>query len=178
VSGYELRKIGPDRPPAARPGELAPVRVVVASTLDRAEFHENSFLGQSLSRIPKSLRPALSLSAGNQGSTARGLSQIYNEALDEARDGDILVFVHDDVYLHDWQIVSWAREAMTCFDLAGIAGALDPDSSQPSWCWRGLHPHRRRADDPGRRSCPSPRRPLRRTIPIPPLRPRPLPDRS
>ena len=134
--GYQLTK-APAPAPSGRPaGKPAPVRLVVASQVGEAEFHESTLLGRSLARMPKALRPALTLIAGNTGAGADGLPTIYNRALDAATDGEILVYVHDDVHLHDWQLVARAREATARFDVAGIAGAREPDLTQPSWYWR------------------------------------------
>lgn len=111
------------------------VRVVVATTLAEDRFWADSHLGRSLSALPKQLRPQTSVVADNVGDGVRGLPAVYNEAIDAAADEDILVFVHDDVFVHDWFLNRRAREAARRWDVAGIAGAVEPDLSQPSWYW-------------------------------------------
>jgi hypothetical protein len=112
-----------------------PVRVVVATQLDLEDFHKESLLGRSLATIPKALAPRLTVYANNTGDRAEGLPALYNRALDAAGPGEVLVCVHDDVHLHDLHVSARAREAVTAFDIAGIAGAREPDLAQPSWYW-------------------------------------------
>ena len=111
------------------------VRVVTATTLDEKKFWRASYLGRSLALIPEALRPEISLCADNTGSRLRGLPEVYNAAIDAAADDDVLVLVHDDVYVHDWYLSHRALEACARWDVAGVAGAVDPDLSQPSWYW-------------------------------------------
>jgi GT2 family glycosyltransferase len=111
------------------------VRVVVATTLPEEKFWADSYLGRSLSVLPKALQPQTSVVADNTGEQVRGLPAVYNEALDQAADDDVLVFAHDDVFVHDWFLVRRAREAARRWDVAGVAGAVEPDLAQPSWYW-------------------------------------------
>lgn len=108
---------------------------MVATQLSLADFHATSLLGLSLATIPNALAPRLTVYADNTGDGTQGLPELYNRALETAGLGEVLVFLHDDVHLHDWHIVARAREAVAAFDVAGIAGARDPDFSQPSWYW-------------------------------------------
>ncbi|WP_375497074.1 hypothetical protein [uncultured Jatrophihabitans sp.] len=135
ATGYRVTK-APVTKAAAEPRRTAtdaPVRVVVATTLDLEDFHERSDLGRSLASIPTALRPELTVYAGNRGATVRGLPGLYNEALESAAENELLVLVHDDVHLHDWYLAARAREAMARFDVAGIAGAVRSDPADPSW---------------------------------------------
>ena len=125
-----VRAGGHVKAPLPRP---RPVRVVVATQLDPARFRADSLLGRSLATVPPSLSPTLTVHSGNTGADAQGLPALYNRALDAAEPGEILVCLHDDVHLHDWNIVARAREAVTAFDVAGIAGAREPDLGQPAW---------------------------------------------
>ena len=131
-TGYRLqRAVSPVR--GAGPTGKGPVRLVVATTHGFEDFHAHSTLGRSLAAIPGPLRPELTVFADNTGAGVRGLPTLYNQALDEASDDEILVLVHDDVHLHDWYIASRAREAMGRFDLAGVAGAVRSNPADPSW---------------------------------------------
>lgn len=111
------------------------VRIVAATTLAEKKFWRASYLGRSLSMIPESLRPEVRLCFDNTGADVRGLPAVYNEAIDTAKADDVLVLTHDDVYLHDWFVTARAQEAMERWDVAGVAGAVDPDLAQPSWYW-------------------------------------------
>ena len=116
-----------------RPADTGKVRLVSATELDEDAFWRCSLLGTSLRRIPDSLRPALSIHYTNAGPRARGLPDIYNDEIEQSDHDDILIFVHDDVYLHDWFTVQRAREAVKQFDIAGVAGSENPDLDQPAW---------------------------------------------
>lgn len=135
-AGYELvRTPVPAKQHKQQLPSRRPVRLVVATQLTLDEFHASTLLGRSLASIPKALAPRLTVYAENTGAAAQGLPALYNQALDSAEPGEVLVCVHDDVHLHDWHIVARAREAVAVFDVAGIAGARKPDLSQPSWYW-------------------------------------------
>lgn len=62
-----------------------------------------------------------------------GLGTFYNMCIKISKPGDILVFVHDDIYIHDWFVATSVRKAMTHFSVVGPAGSRTPDLSQPSW---------------------------------------------
>jgi len=96
-------------------------------------FWSSTYLGRSLRRFPDSLRPPVRVVCGNSGSGARGLSEIFNQALDSANPATDLVFLHDDVYLHDWFLVAQLALALERFDVVGVAGSANPDLTQPSW---------------------------------------------
>jgi GT2 family glycosyltransferase len=62
-----------------------------------------------------------------------GLPEVYNNAIDTASDEDMLVFVHDDVYIHDWFLKRRVQEALDSFDVVGLAGSVNPNLREPSW---------------------------------------------
>lgn len=86
-----------------------------------------------MSRIPQPLQPIVSLSVSNSGDSATGLSSYYNRCLDGCGPEDIALFMHDDVYIHNWYLVDHLREAINYFDIVGVVGSRSPDLSQPSW---------------------------------------------
>ena len=110
-----------------------PVILVSASRNDSDLFWRSTYLGRSLNRIPEQLQPTTQIYFSNCGPSAQGLPQIYNQTLKLANDNDILVLVHDDVYLNDWHFVDRARAAVCEFNVVGVAGSINPDLSQPSW---------------------------------------------
>jgi GT2 family glycosyltransferase len=109
------------------------LRLVAATELPEALFWEATYLGRSLRRIPESLRPQTMFAFGNTGKKLRGLSEVFNLALDRTDADTNIVFVHDDVYLHDWFLSERLAEAFERFDVVGLAGSSNPDLSQPSW---------------------------------------------
>jgi GT2 family glycosyltransferase len=112
---------------------MRPIKLVSATQLPQALFWSATYLGRSLRRIPEKLRPPLHVTCSNTGAGARGLSQIFNNALDTTDPGTDLVFLHDDVYLNDWFFATHVGIALQHFDLVGLAGAANSDLSQPSW---------------------------------------------
>lgn len=101
---------------------------------DDNSFNASTFLGISRSRMPEPLRPEIRATFKNSGPTAKGLPEIYNEALrDEGSKTDSLIFVHDDVFIHDWFIMARLNDALRYFDVVGIAGSRNPQLGHPSW---------------------------------------------
>jgi hypothetical protein len=109
------------------------LRLVAATQVQEALFWESTYLGRSLRRIPDSLRPQTMIAFGNTGKRVRGLSEVFNLALDRTEADTDIVFVHDDVYLNDWFLSERIAEALQRFDVVGVAGSENPDLSQPSW---------------------------------------------
>lgn len=112
---------------------MRPIKLVSATQVQKSLFWTATYLGRSLRRFPEQLRPPLHVACGNGGAGARGLSEIFNQALDATDPGTDLVFIHDDVYLNDWFLVQHVSEALRNFDVVGLAGSANPDLSQPSW---------------------------------------------
>jgi GT2 family glycosyltransferase len=112
-----------------------PVTVVSASKVQADAFLRATYLGRSLSRFPPENVPKLFVRAGNGASDTvpLGLAQFYNSAIEQANDDDILLFVHDDVYLHDWFLPQRLIEALQHWDVVGLAGSANPDPRFPAW---------------------------------------------
>jgi protein O-GlcNAc transferase len=109
------------------------LRIVAATQVNEPLFWDSTYLGRSLRRIPESLRPSTLIAFNNTGNKVRGLSEVFNLALDRTEPDTDIVFVHDDVYLNDWFITQRVAEALERFDIVGLAGSANPDLSQPSW---------------------------------------------
>lgn len=110
-----------------------PVKLFSITRLPQKELVTGSFLGKSMSRFPPPLQPVVSISAGNSGDSAVGLSEYYNRCLDSCDPDDIALFIHDDVYIHSWYLVDQLREAIKHYAIVGLAGSSTPDLKQPSW---------------------------------------------
>jgi GT2 family glycosyltransferase len=64
---------------------------------------------------------------------------VYNRAIQQATDDDLLLFVHDDVFLDDYQIAHRVENALERFDVVAIAGNTRPDHRHVGWAfWRDL----------------------------------------
>lgn len=108
------------------------LRIVTATRHDGAGFRTQTLLGRSLHR----LRPdQVSVEVTCQNTTT-GLPEIYNAALEEAREDDIVVCVHDDVWLDDWLLGERLAEALARFQVVGVAGNARRRPGQSSWFFR------------------------------------------
>jgi GT2 family glycosyltransferase len=65
-----------------------------------------------------------------------GLPALYNKAtLEFTEQGSILVFAHDDLHLLDFFWFHRITQALTKFDIVGLAGNVRRVSRQPSWAF-------------------------------------------
>lgn len=62
----------------------------------------------------------------------KGLSQVYNQALNEYKDFDCHVFIHDDVYLDDAFFADKLEDGFSQFDIIGVAGGINPVLKAPT----------------------------------------------
>lgn len=106
-------------------------RLVASTMLSEKDFWSRSLLGQSLLLFPEELRPELAIRFDNTGKW--GLPEVYNRALDDCPPEKYLLFVHDDVFLHDLFLQHRIAEALRERDVIGLAGSRGSDLSQPSW---------------------------------------------
>ena len=108
--------------------------ICAVSRLSRAQFVETSLLGRSLRSVPGDQLPRIALLVDNGApNQVIGLSEAYNGFLKSAGDDDFLIFIHDDVFIHDWFLLERLAEAFAHFDVVGVAGNRAPDLAQPSW---------------------------------------------
>lgn len=107
------------------------IRFVVATRENRESFATKTATGRSLSLYRFDF-VQLRLFEENK----RGLSQVYNLAIEEARhDPAILVFVHDDVHLLDYFWADRVIRSLDRFQLIGLAGNKRRVPRQPSWAF-------------------------------------------
>lgn len=101
---------------------------VSATRLSEKEFWNKSLLGRSLKpRLnPKTIQAHIAYN------NTRGLPHVYNEAIHQAS-ADILVFLHDDVWLEDTQLMPKIRIALRFNDIVGVAGNVRRVRNQPAW---------------------------------------------
>lgn len=127
----------------------ARLRIVSATRLSREDFWGKSLLGRSLMRFPDRLLPELSIQFDNREPTApsptdanaitvrstgaEGLSSFYNRIIEATEPSTNLLFVHDDVFIHDIFLQERLAEAFRRFDIVGLAGSFQSSPEQPSW---------------------------------------------
>ncbi len=107
------------------------IRVVCATRADRQSFFSSTALGESLTlHRPRGVE--VRLFPNNE----QGLPSIYNTAIAEsAQERVALLFVHDDVYLCDFHWADRLREALTTYDIVGLAGNRRRLPGQPGWAF-------------------------------------------
>jgi len=113
-----------------------PLVLVCATTQPAAYFNRSTLLGRSLEQFPAAERPKLALACANSGPAARGLPEIYNQAIEGMPADALLVFVHDDIYFHDWNLKAQLELALEHFDVVGLVGCLKAAPDQPGWAFR------------------------------------------
>jgi protein O-GlcNAc transferase len=107
--------------------------LVSATRYSYDNFYRASYLGQSLLSFPESKKPVLHLLSANTGAEALGLSVFYNRVIDSVDESGILVFIHDDVWIHDWNLFHSLNQALSVYDLVGVVGSYNCLPDQPGW---------------------------------------------
>ncbi len=106
-------------------------RLLIASATreNLEDFCRNTELGLSL----QALKGRHGIVPGIAVRNRQGLSALFNYRIEAAEDSDILLFVHDDVYLEDFYILERLQEALEQFDLVGVAGNALPEDDHVNW---------------------------------------------
>jgi hypothetical protein len=110
----------------------------VICSITREQKAEDTLLAKSLSPIGDI---EIHIETNNSGKNVKGLSQFYNECLENFKDRDNLVFVHDDVELKFSDLTYQVTTALEKFDVAGVAGCINPKVIDKNlWHWMaGVH---------------------------------------
>ena len=107
------------------------IEIVSATRLPETEFWNKSALGLSLRRLKNDAR----LIAQPVFANTRGLPEIYNARIDAADAQDLLVFVHDDVWIDDYFLAERVIEGLQAYDVIGVAGNRRRLPGQPAWAF-------------------------------------------
>ena len=105
------------------------VEIVSATRSSESDFWHGSALGVSLRRLKHDKRIVARVAFANQ----RGLPEIYNGRISAADAGDILVFIHDDVWIDDYYLADRVVDGLRTFDVIGVAGTRRRFAHQPFW---------------------------------------------
>lgn len=108
---------------------LRTIAFVSATRLSESKFWKSAALGRSLSLWKKDSNVSIHIHFENR----LGLPYVYNPFLQGATDADIVVFLHDDVWLNDHALLEKLRLALQRFDVVGVAGSIRRKSGQPAW---------------------------------------------
>ena len=114
----------------ASPHSATTVEIVSATRDDKEAFWTRAPLGLSLRRLESDQRLSHSIVFENQ----TGLGEFYNLRIN-ASSADILVFVHDDVWIDDFFLTDRVAHGLDHFDVIGVAGNQRRVPRQPSWAF-------------------------------------------
>lgn len=112
------------------------VEVVSATRYSEADFWEKSALGLSLKRH---LKQDARLSAHISFENTRGLSQVFNDRIEQANKDATLIFIHDDVWIDEPNFADVVHKGLEKFDVIGIAGNKRRLPNQPAWAFVDLN---------------------------------------
>ena len=107
------------------------IDIISATRLSESEFWEKSALGLSLRRLGHDQRWAPCLAFENR----RGLPGIFNERIMADNSDEILVFVHDDVWIDDYFLFDRVIEGLRHYDVIGVAGNRRRVPNQAAWAF-------------------------------------------
>ena len=112
---------------------MVSITVVSATRHDKDDFYRQSALGRSLSQTYQNFPTKPQIYFNN----AKPLPVCYNDAIAAADPEDILVFVHDDVFIVDFFWIDKLLVGFQIFDILGLAGNKRRVARQPSWAFVG-----------------------------------------
>lgn len=104
------------------------IEFVSATRLSEADF-SSSPLGTSLARVARDPRIKRRIAFENSA----GLPEVYNASIEAKSAAEILVFIHDDVWIEDFYVSDRIIAALANFDVIGIAGNMRRLPGQRSW---------------------------------------------
>ena len=107
------------------------IEIVCATRLSSKAFTNTAPLGLSITRLAGDAR----LSAHVTYRNTRGLPEIYNARILDASGGDVLLFVHDDVWLDDPALADAVLEGLSTYDVVGVAGSRRSVPGHVSWAF-------------------------------------------
>lgn len=106
---------------------------IILCSITKKDNPDDTILGQSINKIGDI---PYYIETNNIGENAKGLSQYYNECLEQYSDYDSIVFCHDDVDLVFSDLSYQVYASMQSFDVAGVAGCINPKIIEKNlWHW-------------------------------------------
>jgi len=107
------------------------IEIVSATRLSETDFWKKSALGLSLRRLGHDAR----LLARPTFENSRGLPDIYNARILAPESHDLLVFIHDDVWIDDHFFADRVFDGLQNYDVIGVAGNRRRVPGQPAWAF-------------------------------------------
>jgi len=105
------------------------IDIISTTQLSATRFRNDSALGISLLRLTHDGRLRQDVMFENR----TGLPEIYNRKIRENAENDIVVFIHDDVWIDDSFLADRVIEGLAQYDVIGVAGNRRRVPRQPSW---------------------------------------------
>ena len=112
------------------------ITIICGTRHSAHDFAEKTPLGVSLKRLAFDKRINARIAPGGNP----GLPVVYNKALQASDTAEILVFIHDDVWIDDYFFVDRIEGALQAFDVMGVAGNRRRVPRQPSWAFGSPRP--------------------------------------
>ena len=110
------------------------VEIISATKLSENDFWSKSALGLSLKRhLKQDARLSFKVAFEN----SRGLSDIFNDCIDQADDDAILAFIHDDVWIDEANFADAVIAGLERFDVIGVAGNRRITPNHSGWAFIG-----------------------------------------
>jgi tetratricopeptide (TPR) repeat protein len=108
------------------------VKIVSATRYSESDFWNKSALGISLKRH---LKQNSDMSVSVAFNNTHGLSEVFNQVIEQDDSETILVFVHDDVWIDEANLVDTLITGLEHFDVIGVAGNKRRVPNQPAWAF-------------------------------------------
>lgn len=105
------------------------IEFISATRLAERDFWNASALGHSLRRLVHDNRLSVHVAFSNRA----GLSALYNSRISPLNKSEILVFVHDDVWIDDYFVADRVIAGLQAFDVIGVAGSRRRAPGQRAW---------------------------------------------
>ena len=105
------------------------IKIISATRMSEDEFWSQSALGISMRGLTVEKRLVAKIAFENR----RGLSEVFNEGIHDSEDDEILVFIHDDVWIDDFFFADRLIRGLNTYDVLGVAGNRRRVSGQPGW---------------------------------------------
>jgi glycosyltransferase involved in cell wall biosynthesis len=107
------------------------IEIVSATRQSEQLFWGQSPLGISLRRLSFDVRLKHYITFNN----SVGIGEVYNHRINAKSSYDVLVFIHDDVWIDDFYLVDHILHGLEQYDIIGVAGNLRRVAKQPSWAF-------------------------------------------
>jgi len=107
------------------------IEVVSATRLSETDFWSRSALGCSLRRLEHDHRLTARVAFANSS----GLPDVFNARIAAPDGPDLIVFVHDDVWIDDYFVADRIIEGLQRYDVIGVAGNRRRVPRQPAWAF-------------------------------------------